>query len=330
MLPLPAFQLHTPRSVTEALELLARYGADAALLAGGTDLLPNMKRALRAPAHLVSLREVRRLDAARFGEDEIELGAMLSLDALAGDATVRAEAQALAEAAESVGGPQHRRMGTLGGNLCLDTRCRYFNQSHFWRSALGFCLKKDGAACHVVPGGRRCVAAACNDTAAAAIALDATLELVSASGARSVRARDFYTANGAANTVIAPGELLVSARVPRRPGRASVYEKLRRRGAIDFPLLSVAASVERRDGVVTGFELVVSALAARPRRVLSAMERVLGRRSEEFPCDEVAALAGRECAPLPNIDGDVAWRREMVPVLVRRALQRLQLGEVAR
>lgn len=326
MLPLPAFALHTPRSVTEALELLARYGADAAVLAGGTDLLPNMKRGLRAPSHLVSLREVGRLDAIRCGEDEIELGAMLSLDALAESAVLRAEAQALAEAAASVGGPQHRRMGTLGGNLCLDTRCRYFNQSQFWRSALGFCLKKDGDACHVVANGRRCVAAACNDTAAAAIALDASLELVSASGARSVPARAFYTADGAANTVLAPGELLVSVRVPRRVGRASAYEKLRRRGAIDFPLLSVAASVEREDGVVTAFELVVSALAARPRRVLRATELAVGRPSEAFPCDAVAALARKECAPLPNIDGDVAWRREMVPVMVLRALRRLQLG----
>lgn len=326
MLPLPPFRLHTPSSLTEALALLERYGPDVVLVAGGTDLLPNMKRGLLAPAHVVSLREVRGLGALSLDEGELRIGAMASLDAVSAWPVARAEARALAQAAAAVGGPQHRRMGTLGGNLCLDTRCRYYNQSAFWRGALGGCLKKDGAECHVVGGGRRCVAAASNDTAAAVIALDASLDLVSARGARTLPARAFYTADGTANTVREPGEVLVAVRVPRRAGRSSVYEKLRRRGAIDFPLLSVAASVEVTAGVVTAFELVVSALAARPHRLTGAAAHVVAKAPREVSREAVARLAHKGCVPLDNIEGDAAWRREMVPVLVKRALRRLGLG----
>ncbi len=323
MLPLPAFDFHAPRSIAEALALLERWGGEAALVAGGTDLLPNMKRGLASPRHLVSLRDVTGLSSIRVDGAWLHVGATTSLGAIDASALVRERAAALAEAAGAVGGPQHRTMGTLGGNLCLDTRCRFYDQSHFWRSALGFCLKKDGTACHVVPGGRRCVAAASNDTATAAIALDATIELASPRGPRSVAARDFYTTDGAANTVRAPDEIVVALRVPLE-ARASAYEKLRRRGAIDFPLLSVAAAAVVREDRVASLEIVVSALAARPRRV--GVAGALGLAAAAVPIEALAQSARRECTPLSNVDGDSAWRKEMVGVLVLRALARVGLG----
>lgn len=326
MLPLPPFTLHSPRSLGEALGLLERLGPSAALIAGGTDILPNMKRGITTPAHLVSLRGVNGLLGIREEEAIIRIGAMTTLDAIANDPLVRERALAIAEAAAMVGGPQHRKMGTLGGNLCLDTRCRYINQTYFWRNALGFCLKKDGTVCHVVKGGQRCVAAASNDTAAAAIALDAELELVSASGSRTVAARDFYTADGIQNTTRARDEIVVALRIPLKEGRSSVYEKLRRRGAIDFPLLCVAARADLTNDRVDALEIVVSALAARPRQIKGANDLAIGKLRTEVAVDRIAQVARKESTPLPNIEGDAAWRREMVFVLVRKALDRLQLG----
>jgi 4-hydroxybenzoyl-CoA reductase subunit beta len=323
MLPLPPFTLHSPALLREAFDLLAEHGRDAVLVAGGTDLLPNMKHGLVAPRHIVSLRRVEELAGVRRSEDALRIGAMTTLDAIAKDAAVREIAPALAEAARSVGGPHHRRMGTLGGNLCLDTRCRYFNQTAFWREALGHCIKKDGTACHVVAGGKRCVAAASNDTAAAAIALGAEIVLARASGERVVAARDFWTADGVANNVRRAEEIVVELRVPIVRGRRSAYEKLRRRASIDFPLLSVAASADVRDDRVEALELVVSALASKPKRVASASPLAIGRARADIDVATIGRAAWGECHPLANLDADATWRRDMVPVLVARVLARV-------
>ncbi|HQY60311.1 MAG: FAD binding domain-containing protein [Myxococcales bacterium] len=324
MLPLPPFSLATPGSIEEVLALLREHGESATLVAGGTDLLPNMKHGLLTPRWLVSLAGVASLRGISYTESSVRVGAMTTLEAIGEHPAIQAHARALGEAARSVGGPHHRRMGTLGGNLCLDTRCRYYNQSHFWREALGYCLKKDGAICHVVAGGKRCVAAASNDTAAAAIALDATVSIVGPGGSRAVRASDFYTANGLANTALSAGEVVTALVVPVVAGRISGYQKLRTRGAIDFPLLSLAARVDLDGDLVSQLEIVVSALAARPRSVGKARPLALGARLAELPTEAIAQAARAECTPLPNIEGDALWRREMVPVLVREALTRLQ------
>lgn len=322
MLPLPEFTFHTPGSIEAAVALLAKLGGDARLIAGGTDLLPNMKQGLLAPGHLVSLQDVAELRGVRTEGTTLVIGAMTSLETLAADAGARRYATALAEAAGTVGGPHHRRMGTLGGNLCLDTRCRYYNQTQFWRSALGFCLKKDGQTCHVVEGGKKCVAAASNDTAAAAVALEGVLVIVGPRGARRVPAGEFFVADGARNTVLGADEVLVALEVPRKAASGSAYEKLRRRGAIDFPMLSVAVRLDAAGGVVSAVEIVVSALAAKPRRINGAQKLGAGRGVSELPVEEIAEAAVRECNPLANIEGEVAWRKQMVRVMVKRALVR--------
>jgi 4-hydroxybenzoyl-CoA reductase subunit beta len=251
---------------------------------------------------------------------------MTTLDAMTRDVRVREGAPALAEAARAVGGPHHRRMGTFGGNLCLDTRCRYFNQTHFWRNALGYCLKKDGTVCHVVSGGQKCVAAASNDTAAAMIALEGSIELLSARGTRTIDARLFYTADGIRNTVRADDEIVTAARVPIRAARRSAYEKLRMRNSIDFPLLSVAAAADLSDGRIQHVEVVVSALAARPRRLSAAQNVAPGTAPSAELVASLSQASWRECRPMPNVDGDEVWRHEMVPVLVERALTRCGVG----
>lgn len=322
MLPLPRFELHTPRTIEEAIALLVRHGPDARVLAGGTDLLPNMKQGLCAPRHLVSLSRVRELSGIVLEPDALHIGAMTPLERVAADPDVRARASALAEAAAAVGGPHHRRMGTLGGNLCLDTRCRFYNQTHFWRSALGFCIKKDGSKCHVVEGGKKCVAAASNDTAAAAIALEAVVLTFGPRGPRRIPAAELWVADGAANVALEESEIVLGLHVPLVDARRSAYEKLRRRGAIDFPLLSVAVRLDREGERVADLDVVVSALAARPRRIKKASALAIGKSPRELPADAIAEAARAECTPLPNVDGDTVWRRQMVAVLVRRALAR--------
>lgn len=330
MLPLPVFDHHKPRTLPEAIDLLARLGDKAVVIAGGTDVLPNMKQGLVEPEHIVSIagiEELRGISLVREGDDDkLVLGAGARLAEIESSILVRRIAPALAEAAGQVGGPHHRAMGTLGGNICLDTRCRYYNQTYFWRKSLGFCLKKDGTVCHVVRGGSRCVAAASNDTAPALIALEADIHLLGPRGARIVTAHDFYVADGVKNTVLEPGELVVRVSITRRPGRRSSFEKLRRRNAIDFPLLSIAVRLDV-SGVETtrvdGADVVVSALGARPRRVRAA-SKIRPGTPFDVAARELAEGAYAECKPLPNVDDDTEWRREMVPVLVERAVTRLE------
>ncbi len=222
-------------------------------------------------------------------------------------------------------------MGTIGGNLCLDTRCTYYNQTHFWRKALGFCLKKDGDVCHVTKVGKKCVAAHSADTPPVLATLGASLLLRSASGERAVPVTEFFVADGIANTVLEPGELVVEVRVPLPGARTRMaYRKLRQRNSIDFPLLNVAAAGEfAADGTVEDLRVVVSALGAR-QRVLSGVDGiVVGRRLDADLIDAVAERAFAQCHPLTNIIVDPEWRRAMVPVYVRRALEGLAPAPLA-
>ena len=334
MLPLPIFDYHRPRTLEEALGLLATLGPKAQIIAGGTDLLPNMKQGLFEPEHVVSIARLEELRGisitTSIGSGELVIGAGMRLHEVAESLLVQRLAPALAQAAGEVGGPHHRAMGTLGGNICLDTRCRYYNQTYFWRKALGYCLKKDGSVCHVVKGGAKCVAAASNDSAPALIALEAEIRILGQGGERRVPARDFYTADGIKNTVLEPGEIVVRVAVPTVTGRRSGFEKLRKRGAIDFPLLSVAARVDLdAQGQLTAADVVVSALGARPRRIRAAakvgpgtaMGMGTGTGMERL-AETLAQAAFAECKPLSNLDDETEWRREMVPVVVEKAVRR--------
>ena len=327
MLRLPEFVLERPRTLRAALELLAENGQSAMVVAGGTDLLPNLKHELFDPKVLVSLAEIDELRGVRaLPSGELEIGAMTALADVAASELTRTRAPALAQACGLVAGPQLRTMGTLGGNVLLDTRCQWYNQSYFWRSALGFCLKKDGTLCHVVAGGQKCVAAASNDSAPALMSLGAVLHFESASGPREVAIDDFFTGDGIQNKKIAPGEILTCVRIPPVPaGHRGAYGKLRDRGSIDFPLLGVAVRLDcNAKNVVEHADLVLTALAAQPKRVKRAAETLAGTKlgTEGFDAavEQVAELAYHQCRPQANIPGDADWRREMVPVWVRRTL----------
>jgi 4-hydroxybenzoyl-CoA reductase subunit beta len=211
-------------------------------------------------------------------------------------------------------------VGTLGGNIALDTRCLFYNQTYFWREALGFCLKKDGSICHVIAGGKKCVAAASNDTATMLLCLDAEVVVRGPTGEKTMKLDDFYVANGIKNTVLEPADLLVQVKVPKARGaRREGYAKLRHRNAIDYPLLSVGVRVDvDGDNVVTALRCVVSALQARPHQLPG--DSFVGRAFDAAVVDDLKKLAFAKCAPVKNIADDPAWRREMVPVLIQRAV----------
>jgi 4-hydroxybenzoyl-CoA reductase subunit beta len=326
MLRLPQFETEVPESLDEAVALLAD-NPDALIVAGGTDLVPNMKHELFTPKVVVSLARIAELRGiTRADSGWVTIGAMTTLEDVAASDVVRRHAPVLSQACGLVAGPQLRTMGTLGGNVLLDTRCQWYNQTYFWRQALGFCLKKDGTKCHVVEGGSKCVAAASNDSAPALMTLRAELVFQSASGRRTVPIDDFWVADGIQNKKLEPGEILVEVRIPpTTAGHRGAYGKLRERGSIDFPLLGVAVRIELDGGsVVESADVVITALQARPLRIQRATQALAGRAIGSAAFDEgiasLAAQAHKQCHPMPNVPGDADWRRAMVPVYVQRTL----------
>ena len=372
MLRLPPFRYHRPRTVDEAVSLLHEHGPDAMPIAGGTDLMPNMKHRLFTPAHVVSLNGIDAMRGIEVATDRgttgggsassgspasgdgpsahaLRIGGLETLADISANPLVRRHFTGLATAAGLVAGPQLRNMGTIGGNVCLDTRCTYYNQTEFWRGALGYCLKKDGEVCHVTKVGKKCVAAHSADTPPNLIALGATFTLAGPTGTREIAASDFFITDGIWNTRRASDEILTEIRIPLMgpvsngqrgrpdddrlgPGagglqRRSAYRKLRQRNSIDFPLLSVAVVGDfGQDGSMAGLTGVVSALGARPRVLAGWDEIAAGERLRPQVIEALADRARAQCRPLDNIIVDAEWRRAMVPVQVRCALGELAGG----
>jgi len=321
VLTLPRFEWSAPRALEEALALLSPEHGRTLLVAGGTDAVPNLKHRLHEPERVVHLARVEELRYVRATPEALELGPLVTLSELAAHPLVRRDHPSLARAAGLVAGPQLRNMGTLGGNLCLDTRCTYYNQTFFWREALGFCLKKDGAHCHVVPQGRRCVAAHSSDLGPVLIVLGAEVEIAGPRGRRTLAVDEFFVPDGIHNNVLAPDEMVIRVAIPARArGLRTGYQKLRPRGAIDFPMLSVAFAA-RVNGVCEEARLVVSALAAKPKVIGGLEKLVRGRPLDDAAIEAVAGAASQQCRPQTNVPYDQDYRHAMVPVFVKRAIR---------
>jgi 4-hydroxybenzoyl-CoA reductase subunit beta len=322
MLTLPRYEWLRPATLDGLMEHLGEHAAESLMIAGGTDAVPNLKHRLHEPRYVVHIAGIDALRALENRDDGLRLGPLVTLSELATHPVVRRDFPMLARAAGLVASPQIRNMGTLGGNLCLDTRCTYYNQTYFWREALGFCLKKDGVVCHVVPQGKRCVAAHSSDVAPALIALGATLEITGRGGVRTVAVDDFFVGDGVHNNVLAPGEVVTRVTIPSAARRLHAgYQKLRPRAAIDFPMLSVAFAAKLTGGVCESARLVVSAIAAKPRSIGGVEALARGRALDAELADALAQAAYKQCRPLINVAYDQDYRQEMVPVFVRRAIR---------
>jgi 4-hydroxybenzoyl-CoA reductase subunit beta len=331
MMRLPLFEFRAPHSLEEAARILDGEGSQAMPLAGGTDLLPNMKRRQQTPRTLISLRGIEELTHVRMEHSGSRLGACLTLSEIAGDARFRNGLTALAQAASLVATPHIRNMATLGGNLCLDTRCNYYDQNYEWRKAINFCLKKDGDTCWVAPGSQKCMAVSSTDTAPALIALGARVCLVSREGQREVLLADLYNNDGLDYIKRKPNEILAEVALDASYGWKSAYWKLRRRGSFDFPVLSVAAAARiSASGVVEEARIVIGSAASRPLVAAEAAKFLAGRLLTAESIGEAAILAARIAKPLDNTDFDMSWRKKVTGEFVTNALRELRGDDVRR
>ena len=318
------FRYHAARSVADAAAALAHEGPGAMLLAGGTDLLPNMKRRQDAPEVLVSLRHVRELRGIACN-GETAIGAGTTLGEIVRTMALAGEHRALLCATGQVASPLIRSTATIGGNLCLDTRCNYYNQTYEWREAIGFCLRgpHPGGTCWVAPSSTRCWAAASSDTAPALIALGARVILHSVEGERDLALEDLYVDDGARPLAKRANEIVTSIRIPSR-GTRSTYWKLRRRGSIDFPVLGVAAAIRfGPHDIVEEARIVLGAVASHPLLVPES-ELLVGRQLTDDVVEELAGRAAGHAKPLDTSDFQMTWRKSVTRPFVSGVLRELR------
>ncbi len=326
MLRLPPHETSFPTSIREAVAERVSAGADGAYVAGGTDLYPNMKRRQQEPRRVIDVRripELGRLEVAADGT--LLIGSGVTLTRFLRDPRVRTGWPALAHAASEISTPLLQNMGTVGGNLLLDTRCNYYDQGFEWRKAINFCMKKDGDTCWVAPSSPRCWAVQSSDLAPVVVALDARVVLAGPDGERTIPASALYHDDGMAFLTKRPEELLVRIEVPALAGARASYRKLRRRGAFDFPVLGVAtwASFDGA-GKVAAARIVLGAVGSHPKLVEDAAAALIGGTLNDDELDAAARIAGKLAKPLDNTDFTIGWRKDMAPVFVRRALEELR------
>jgi 4-hydroxybenzoyl-CoA reductase subunit beta len=336
MLRLPSFTYRQPGTLAEALRMKADAGPDGMYVGGGTDLYPNMKRRHQEPKVVVSLMGIRELAGWGMRDAGCVVGPCMTLTDLCAHPTIRQHYDTVAHAAELVSTPLLRNMGTLGGNLCLDTRCNYYNQTYEWRKAIDFCMKKDGKICWVAPSSPRCWAVSSSDVAPVMVALGAEYRLVGPQGERIVPAARFYHNDGINYLTKQPDEILAEIRLPAPDGWDAVYHKLRRRGSFDFPVLGVAAWVKwepgrgkGKGGRVVDARVVLGGVASQPQEVPEAGAAI---RDSDLGDDAIAAAAEaayRPAKPLDNTDFDLSWRKQMTRVYVQAALQELRQHRAA-
>jgi len=326
MLRLPPHETSFPTSIREAVAARVAAGSAGAYLAGGTDLYPNMKRRQQEPRHVIDVRRIPELGLLELGADgTLRIGAGVTLTRLIRDPRVRTGWPVLVHAASEISTPLLQNMGTVGGNLLLDTRCNYYDQGYEWRKAIDFCMKKDGDICWVAPSSPRCWAVQSSDLVPVMVALDARVALAGPDGERTIPAAALYHDDGMAFLTKRPEELLVRVEVPALAGARASYEKVRRRGAFDFPVLGVAvwASFDGA-GKVTAARIVLGAVGSYPKQVPDAAAALVGGTLDDDQLDEAARIAGKLAKPLDNTDFTIGWRKDMAPVFVRRALEALR------
>jgi len=333
MMRLPLFRYAAPRTIEEAARILSGEGPSASLLAGGTDLLPNMKRRQQTPKTVIGLRQVAELAQARWdgasgGAGSVSFGACTTLTRVVRDVRLAEAAPALWQAAALVATPHLRALATLGGNLCLDTRCTYYDQSYEWRKAIGFCKKKDGEICWVATSSPKCLAVSSTDTAPALMALGARVRLVSVRGTREIALADLYQNDGMQYLTRQPDEILTEVLVALPAGWRSTYWKLRRRGSFDFPVLSVGAAA-RLEGTgprarVAEARVVLGAVASRPLLADEAGAFLVGKPLDDATIEEAATIAARLAKPMDNTDFVLGWRKKVTREFVLYALRDLR------
>lgn len=325
MMRLPKFTYRVPKKVSDAVKMIADAGPEAMFVAGGTDLYPNMKRRQQTPHTVISVTRLRELHEVL--EDEkggLVIGASVTLTDVVDHPVIKRDYAVVADAARTISTPLLRNMGTIGGNLLLDTRCNYYDQNYEWRRGINFCMKKDGDICWVAPSSPKCWAVNSSDLAPVMVALGARLRLVSSSGERMVAASDIYNNDGIEYLTKRQDELLTEIHLPPRNGLRAVYKKLRRRGSFDFPVLGVAVALDLdKDHTVKSARLILGGVAPAPIEVKEAEAVLIGQPLNQERIDAAAEACYLKARPLDNTDFMMNWRKQMARPYVLRALEEL-------
>jgi 4-hydroxybenzoyl-CoA reductase subunit beta len=326
MMRLPKFTYLVPREISDAVKMMGDAGPEGQFVAGGTDLYPNMKRRQQTPKTVISVARLKELtQITGDGQSGLRIGAGVSLTDICEHAVVNRDYPFVAAAARTISTPILRNMGTIGGNLLLDTRCNYYDQNYEWRKGINFCMKKDGDICWVAPGSSKCWAVQSSDLVPLMVAIGAKLKLVSTVGERMVDAAGLYNNDGIAYLHKRPDELLTEIHLPSTNGWRATYKKLRRRGAFDFPVLGVAVRLDlSSDGTVQEAKLVLGGIAPAPIEVQEAGTALVGFPLDEERMQEAAESCYRKARPLDNTDFVMNWRKQMARPYVLRALQELR------
>jgi 4-hydroxybenzoyl-CoA reductase subunit beta len=319
---LPDFKVHRPETIEDAVRFYALED-NARFLAGGTDMVVNIRRGIEVPDALVDLTAVAELKSIRQDSDGIHIGAAVPLEEVALNEVIAHDYVAVAEAAASIAGPTHQRYGTVGGNLCLDTRCIYYNQSEWWRSSNDYCLKHRGDVCHVAPSGKFCFAAFSGDLAPAAMVHGAEIDLIGPGGARRIALADLYRNDGMDHLTLKAGELVTALHLPKSTaGLPSAYTKSRVRGSIDFPLAGAAVALRMDNGAVAELHVALTACNPYPQ-MIKGTDAFTGKPLDEPALDRLRENVRTQAKPMKTTTIAPWYRRRVVGALARRLAARL-------
>jgi 4-hydroxybenzoyl-CoA reductase subunit beta len=326
MMRLPKFTYRVPLEVSDAVKMMGDAGPEGQFVAGGTDLYPNMKRRQQTPKTVISVTRLKELNQITGdGKSGLRIGAGVALTDICEHAGINRDYPFVAQAARTISTPILRNMGTIGGNLLLDTRCNYYDQNYEWRKGINFCMKKDGDICWVAPGSKKCWAVQSSDLVPLMVAIGAKVKLVSTLGERLVDAAGLYNNDGIDYLHKRPDELLTEIHLPPLNGWRATYKKLRRRGAFDFPVLGVAARLDMaEDGTVKDAKLILGGISPAPIEVKEAEAALIGGMLDEERMQAAAEACYMKARPLDNTDFVMNWRKQMARPYVLRALQELK------
>jgi 4-hydroxybenzoyl-CoA reductase subunit beta len=323
---LAEFRLVQPRTVKEAIAVSLNWPGSR-FIGGGTDLIVNIRRGIIDPDLLIDLSTIDELTKITTDDFGLTIGGGVTLAALAHNREIAGRYRALAQAAEAIAAPGHRIMGTVGGNLCLDTRCIYYNQSEWWRKANAYCLKNRGDVCHVAPQGQRCHAAFAGDLAPALLVFGAEIDIIGPQGQRRIPLGQLYIEDGKAHLALAGGEVLVAVHLPLNPP-PSAYAKVRQRGAIDFPLAGVAVALTATGPNVNSLRIALTGTNSRPF-LLAGTEAFAGRPVDEKLLHELDRLVQKQVQPMRTTIASANYRRIAAAALTRRLVANLFTESVA-
>lgn len=324
MMRLPKFEYHVPQTIAEAVRIMGDAGPAGQFVAGGTDLYPNMKRRQQTPKTVISVMRLAELNQITGdGNSGLRIGASVTLTDICDNPIINRDYPVVAKAARTISTPILRNMGTIGGNLLLDTRCNYYDQNYEWRKGINFCLKKDGDVCWVAPGSSKCWAVQSSDLVPVMVAIGAKLRFASTLGERVIDAAGLYNDDGIDYLHKRPDELLVDIQLPPTNGWRASYQKLRRRGAFDFPVLGVATWISTDRDTVKDARIVLGGIAPSPVEIKEAATALIGNPLTDEPIQAAAEAAYIKARPLDNTDFVYQWRKQMARQYTLRALRDL-------